>query len=140
MTTFAVSLILLLLFAGLAFASRWWKPLHGLGFTFAVLAVGAGAVAFPGVFVSWGGFELKKTIGPLVQVILFGMGLTLTFADFRRVLTMLRAILIGVVLQFSVMPLTGALFAWAFGLEAAVAAGLILVGSCPGGTASNVIA
>ena len=139
MTVFAVSLALAVVFAALAVSTRWVRWLHGLGFTFAVLAVGSLAVAHPPLFVAWAGFELKRAIVPLVQVILLGMGLTLTVADFRRVLTMPWPIFIGFVLQFTVMPLGGLLFAWLFGLKGAVASGLILIGSVPGGTASNVI-
>lgn len=139
MIVFAVSLALAVVFTALAVATRWVRGLHGLGFTFAVLATGSVAVAHPPLFLAWGGFDLKRAIAPLVQVILLGMGLTLTVADFRRVLTMPRAIFIGFVLQFTVMPLAGLLFATLFGLTGAVATGLILIGSVPGGVASNVI-
>jgi BASS family bile acid:Na+ symporter len=133
--------ILTLLFAGLAAYARWGKArwLHGLGFTFAVFAFGAAALTFPAAFTSWGGFELKRAIAPLVQVILFGMGMTLSVEDFARVLKMPKAILIGVVLQYSIMPTCGYLCTRIFGLEGEVAAGLILIGSCPGGVSSNVI-
>jgi BASS family bile acid:Na+ symporter len=94
---------------------------------------------YPRLLVSWGGFELKRTIGPLVQVILFGMGMTLTFDDFARVLKMPKGVFVGFGLQYTVMPLMGFAFARAFGLRPEIAAGLILVGSCPGGVASNVI-
>lgn len=129
-------------FLALAAYARWGRTgwLHGLGFTFSVFAFGAAAMTFPLAFVAWGAFELKHAIGPLVQLILFGMGMTLTFADFRRVATMPKAVLVGIVLQFTVMPLVGYLSARAFGLRGEVAAGLILIGSCPGGVASNVIA
>jgi BASS family bile acid:Na+ symporter len=139
MTVSAISLTLSLLFAALAVCTRFVKVLHGLGFTFAVLAVGGAAVAHPLLFIAWGGFELKQAISPLVQLILLGMGMTLTVGDFRRVVTMPRAIVIGFVLQFTVMPFGGLLFAWLFGLTGAVATGLILIGSVPGGTSSNVI-
>lgn len=139
MTVSAISLTLALGFAGLAVCTRFVKILQGLGFTFWVLAVGSAAVAHPPLFIAWGGLELKQAIIPLVQLILLGMGMTLTLADFRRVVTMPRAILIGFVLQFSVMPLSGLLFGALFGLTGAVATGLILIGSVPGGTASNVI-
>jgi BASS family bile acid:Na+ symporter len=128
-----------LVFTLLALASRWWRALAGKGFTFVVLAVGSAAVAQPSWFIAWGGFELKRAISPLVQVILLGMGLTLSIADFRRVLTMPKAILIGSILQFTVMPLGGLFFGWLFGLQGAVLTGLILIGSVPGGTASNVM-
>ena len=140
MTLFSVSLTLALLFAALAVCTRFVKRLHGLGFTFCVLAVGSAAVAYPPLFMAWGGFELKRAIAPLVQLILLGMGMTLTVGDFRRVVTMPRAIVIGFLLQFTVMPCSGLLFAWVFGLTGAVATGLILIGSVPGGMASNVIA
>ena len=139
MTLFTVSLTLALLFAAVAVGTRFVKRRHGLGFTFAVLAVGSAAVAYPPLFMAWGGFELKRAIAPLVQLILLGMGMTLTVGDFRRVVTMPRAIVIGFLLQFTVMPFSGLLFASMFGLTGAVATGLILIGSVPGGTASNVI-
>jgi BASS family bile acid:Na+ symporter len=123
----------------LAAAASVSKPFKTIAFTIWVLAFGAAAFFFPRVFISWGGFELEKTIVPLVQVILFGMGMTLTFEDFGRVLKMPKAVFIGFVLQYSVMPVMGFAFARAFGLKAEVAAGLILVGSCPGGVSSNVI-
>ena len=87
MTLVAVSLMLAVVFTALAVSTRFVRRLDGLGFTFAVLAVGSVAVAHPPLFTSWGGFELKRAITPLVQVILLGMGLTLTvriFAGFLR--------------------------------------------------------
>ena len=98
------------------------------------------ALTYPAFFISWGGFEWKRTIVPLVQLILFGMGMTLTFEDFRRVLEMPKAVFIGFGLQYTVMPVLGFSFARLFGLEGEVAAGLVLIGSCPGGVASNVMA
>jgi len=70
---------------------------------------------------------------------MFTMGMTLRVADFARVLKMPTVIAIGVLMQFLLMPLFGWMLAWAFSLPPLLAAGLILVGSCPGGTASNVI-
>lgn len=79
-------------------------------------------------------------ISVMLGVIMLGMGLTLSLADFRRVLAIPRCIGVGVVLQFTVMPLAGISFALLFGLEQGLAVGLILVSCCPGGTASNVVA
>jgi len=70
---------------------------------------------------------------------MFTMGMTLRVADFSRVLKMPTVIVIGVLMQFLLMPLFGWILALAFSLPPLLAAGLILVGSCPGGTASNVI-
>jgi len=139
MTVFAVSLTLAVVFLALAVSTRWVRALHGLGFTFAVLAAGSLAVMHPPLFIAWGGFELKRSISPLVQLVLFGMGMTLTFEDFRRVLRMPKAIGIGMVLQYTILPLTSLLFIELFGLTGGVAAGLVLIGSVPGGTASNVV-
>src|SRR5690606_20842321 len=73
------------------------------------------------------------------QVIMFGMGITLTFDDFKRVARQPFKVVIAAVLQFSIMPAAAFVFAWTFGLRGEVAAGLILIGSCPGGTSSNVL-
>ena len=72
-------------------------------------------------------------------LIMFGMGITLSFDDFRAVLKMPRAVIAGVGAQFTVMPLLGFALAQLFSLEAGLAVGLILVSCCPGGTASNVV-
>ncbi|MEQ9366564.1 MAG: bile acid:sodium symporter family protein [Leptospirales bacterium] len=77
------------------------------------------------------------TIG--LAVIMLGMGLTLESEDFRRVLKHPRRVLLGVGLQYLLMPLTGYGIARLFQLSPEFAVGLILVASCPGGTASNVI-
>lgn len=79
------------------------------------------------------------TINPMLGAIMFGMGLTLSPHDFRIVLTRPRDILIGCLAQFTVMPLLALGLAWAFALPKELALGVILVGCCPGGTASNVI-
>jgi BASS family bile acid:Na+ symporter len=79
-------------------------------------------------------------IGPALGVIMLGMGITLSFNDFRKVLKVPRAVGIGVIAQFAIMPLLGWSLANVFGLERDLAVGLILVSCCPGGTASNVIA
>lgn len=113
--------------------------LRKVAFTAWVLACVVTAFCYPQVFLKWGDLQLKTLIVPLIQVIMFGMGATLTLADFTRVIKMPRAVIIGTVLQFSIMPLLGFLLATAFGFEASVAVGIILVGSCPGGVASNVM-
>jgi len=72
-------------------------------------------------------------------LIMLGMGLTLRFEDFAGALREPINVLIGLVAQFFIMPLLGWLIAKAMGLPGPLAVGLILVASCPGGTASNVI-
>lgn len=78
-------------------------------------------------------------INPLLMVVMFGMGLTLKPDDFRYVFRHPRSILVGCVSQFTVMPLLAFALGKLFQLDDALLAGVILVGTCPGGTASNVI-
>ncbi|ODT01366.1 MAG: transporter [Erythrobacter sp. SCN 62-14] len=73
-------------------------------------------------------------------VVMLAMGLTLTFADYCALAALPKALLAGVGLQFTVMPLAGFTIAQVMGLEPGLAVGLILVACCPGGTASNVVA
>ena len=110
-----------------------------LSFALWVLAFAACAMFFPRIFLSWGGFEMKRAVVPLVQLIMFGMGTTLAFRDFARVIRMPKAVLIGFGLQYTVMPLMGWTYAALFGLQGEVAVGLILYGSCAGGVSSNVV-
>ena len=79
------------------------------------------------------------TINPMLGVIMFGMGLTLSLQDCRVVLSRPKDILIGCLAQFTVMPLLAMGLSWLFSLPQELALGVILVGCCPGGTASNVI-
>ncbi len=75
----------------------------------------------------------------LLMIVMFGMGLTLKPEDFKLVFTHPRDILLGCIAQFTIMPLLALLLGKLFGLDAALLAGVILVGTCPGGTSSNVI-
>ncbi len=78
-------------------------------------------------------------ISILLGVIMFGMGMTLKPEDFREIFRRPRDVLIGLLAQFTIMPLLALGFANLFQLPAELAAGVILVGTCPGGTASNVM-
>lgn len=78
-------------------------------------------------------------INYLLMVVMFGMGLTLKFEDFAIVFKRPKDIIIGCVAQFTIMPILAFILGKIFGLEAGLLAGVILVGTCPGGTASNVI-
>ncbi len=100
-----------------------------------VLVAGGLALVHPPLF-TW--FR-----GPLIvwglAVIMLGMGITLSFADFRKVLQVPRPVALGFVSQFLVMPCLAWAIAQAQSLETPFAVGLILTGACPGGTASNVV-
>ena len=78
-------------------------------------------------------------ISPLLGVIMFGMGLTLRWEDFRVVFTRPRDVIIGCIAQFTIMPMLAWILARLFSLDDALTIGVLLVGCCPGGTASNVI-
>ncbi len=96
-----------------------------------------------GTFTSWiNNQEFLRgyfSVTNLLMVIMCGMGMTLRFQDFRQVFLKPRDMLVGEILQFLVMPLAGFLLCLAFRLPPELALGVILTGSCPGGTASNVM-
>lgn len=100
-----------------------------------VLVVAAVAMFLPESFI----WIDTKTINPMLGVIMFGMGLTLSPNDFKIVLSRPKDILVGCLAQFTIMPLLAWLLTLAFSLPKELALGVILVGCCPGGTASNVI-
>ena len=75
----------------------------------------------------------------LLGIVMFGMGMTLRFEDFKLVLQRPKDVLIGTLAQFGIMPFLAWTLAHAFSLPPELAAGVILVGTCPGGTSSNVM-
>lgn len=104
--------------------------------TFALWVIVFAALALwqPELFV-W----LKAYIPWILGIIMLGMGMTMTVDDFKGVLQSPKAVLIGVVAQFVVMPGLAYALCKLFNLPPEIAVGVILVGCCPGGTASNVI-
>ncbi len=116
------------------------KLLRQQGFALAILASAAVSFAFPQYFREWGGVKLTALVVPAIQVIMFGMGTTLSLADFVRVARRPWAVGLGVCLQFLVMPVVGFALAKTLGFGGELAAGCVLVGCVAGGTASNVIA
>ncbi|MDF3056845.1 MAG: Sodium Bile acid symporter family protein [Rariglobus sp.] len=100
-----------------------------------VLAGAAWALGEPGAFAWFQGPWIEWTLA----LVMLGMGLTLTTDDFRRVGTRTRAVTFGFFAQYTIMPLLGWGIGRVLGLEPPLAVGLILVGCCPGGTASNVV-
>ena len=100
-----------------------------------VLASALLALAFPEVL----GHLKTSLINPLLGVIMFGMGLTLKAEDFRVVFSRPKDVIVGCLAQFTVMPLLAFALSRVFSLNEALTVGVVLVGCCPGGTASNVI-
>jgi len=100
-----------------------------------VLASALLAVAFPSAL----SHVSPTTINYLLGVVMFGMGLTLNLHDFKIVFSRPKEVIIGFLTQFTVMPLLAWALTRVFMLDEALALGVVLVGCCPGGTASNVI-
>ena len=99
------------------------------------LLIGVIALYNPEFFLWYG----KDTISLGLGIIMLGMGLTLTVNDFSEVLQKPKLVAMGAFLQFSIMPAWAALISYIIQIPAEMAVGLILVASCPGGTASNVV-
>ncbi|GAB3795655.1 bile acid:sodium symporter family protein [Virgibacillus kimchii] len=103
---------------------------------FAVLVIIIAVIAFitPNQFL-W----LNSYVTILLGIVMFGMGLTLKAVDFKLILTKPLPVFVGVAAQFVIMPLIAFVIAYLLNLPPAIAAGLVLLGSVPGGTASNVM-
>ncbi|MED3125599.1 bile acid:sodium symporter family protein [Bacillus wiedmannii] len=106
----------------------------GKYFAFWVICIAAIAYFIPGPFLG-----LTSYITILLGVVMFGMGLTLKAVDFKIIVTKPLPVIIGVCAQFIIMPLVAYVLAYVMNLPAELAAGLVLLGSVPGGTASNVM-
>lgn len=100
-----------------------------------VLAVAALALFWPGTCL----WIQTKWINYLLMIIMFGMGLTMKLSDFAVVFLQPRDVIVGCLAQFIVMPLLAFALGRIFGLSNELFAGVVLVGTCPGGTSSNVI-
>ena len=131
--------LVIVLFASLALYCMGHTYFKGFTFTIWVFAFVAASMFYPSAFGTWFGYDLRILIVPLIQIITFGMGTTLSAKDFERVFAMPWPVFIGIVLQFSVMPLVGYSIAMLFRFDPEVAAGVILIGSVSGGVASNVM-
>lgn len=131
---------LILFFVSLAVAMRGTKTLKGFSFTVLIFAAVSLSLYYPQTFDQWGNFQLKKLIVPLLQIIMFGMGTAMSFKDFYGVIKMPKGVLVGLVCQFSIMPILGFCLATLFNFPAEIAAGVVLIGSSPSGLASNVMA
>lgn len=131
-------LLMLCLFS-LAVGFRANQFLRGLSYTVMILAVVSIAMYYPGLFKTVGNYKLSSLIIPLLQVIMFGMGTELSLKDFANVIKMPKGIIVGVVCHYVIMPLVGFTIAELFNFPKEIAAGIILVGCCPSGLASNVM-
>ncbi len=129
------------MFVALALGVRGTKTLFkSFAFSIWIFASVSLAMFYPDLITDVGGFNTAVLIVPLIQVIMFGMGTQLSVKDFAGVMKKPKGVLIGLLCQFSIMPIVGITLALSFGFSAEIAAGVVLIGSCPGGVASNVMA
>jgi BASS family bile acid:Na+ symporter len=113
----------------------------GYRFTFWILIANIGAMLVPQWFQNIGEFSLTNSWLMLIviQAIMFGMGTQMSLKDFAHVVKMPKGVVVGLSCQFTIMPLLGLTLAKVFLLPPEVAAGVILIGSCSSGLASNVM-
>ncbi|HLF35596.1 MAG TPA: bile acid:sodium symporter family protein [Cyclobacteriaceae bacterium] len=116
-----------------------FKYLKSFSYTVGIMAAVTVSMFYPRYFISIGGFELKLLIVPLLQIIMFGMGSQLSLSDFVNVIKMPKAVFIGLLCQFTIMPILGITIAKTFGFPPEIAAGVVLIGCAPSGLASNVM-
>ena len=132
--------LLMLFFISLAVAFRGHKLLKGLSFTVIIFVAVTMALYHPEYFLDWGGFKLSNLIIPLIQIIMFGMGTSMSAKDFAAVVKTPKGVVIGVMSQFIIMPMMGFTLASLTNFPPEIAAGIVLIGCSPSGLASNVMA
>lgn len=130
---------MIIFFVSLAIAIRNHPFVRGLSFTVLIFAAVTAAMFYPTIFTEIGGFNLKGLIVPLLMVIMFGMGSSMSLNDFVGVIKMPKGVVIGIICQFTIMPVVGFSLAYISNLPPEIAAGIILVGCSPSGLASNVM-
>ena len=122
-----------------ALGIRRYELLKGYSFTIMIFAAVSLAMYYPQYFVSVGDFQLSSLITPFMQIIMFGMGTSLSLKDFAGVVKMPKGVVAGLLCQFTIMPFVAFTLTRIFDFPDEVAAGIILMGSCPSGLASNVM-
>ena len=131
-----------ILTVALAISLRFSKKFRGYQFTAWIIAAVTAAMIYPAQFLHVGPFDMRNKWVMLIaiQMVMFGMGTQMSLKDFAGVAKAPRGVLVGIVCHFSVMPLVGLALTKLFHFEPEIAAGVILIGSCSSGLASNVMA
>lgn len=114
--------------------------MKGLTFTAIMLAAVTLTLFFPSLFIQWGSFSLSNAIIPLIQILMFGMGCSMSVNDFAAIIKSPKGVIIGIISQYTIMPLLGFGLASLTNFPPEVAAGIVLIGCSPSGLASNVMA
>ncbi len=125
-----------------AIGLRFVPKLRGYQFTAWIVAAVTAAMIHPAAFLRVGDFDLRNKwlVLLIVQTVMFGMGTQMSLRDFVGIAQAPRGVFVGIVCHFSVMPLVGFTLANVFKFDPEIAAGIILIGSCSSGLASNVMA
>ena len=131
--------VAIVFFLALAISFRGYAHLKSFTYTIIIFAAVATALYYPQYFVALNGFKLATLITPLLQIIMFGMGTSMSLHDFAGVFKNPKGVFIGVTSHFIIMPLIGFTLANISGFQPEIAAGIILIGCSPNGMASNVI-
>lgn len=126
-------------FLFLAIAFRNSHKLKGYWYSVVILGVAAMAMYYPGLFKTIGNRDASFFIPFMLQVIMFGMGTELSLKDFAQVMRMPKGVIVGIICHYTIMPLVGFTIAHLFHFPGEIAAGVILIGCCPSGLASNVM-
>ena len=115
--------------------------LKGYQYTAWIIAAVVAGMIFPNAFIKWGSVDLRNKwlILVVVQLVMFGMGIQMSLKDFSGLGSTGRGVLIGLLCHFSIMPIVGFLLTKIFHFDPEIAAGIILIGSCSSGLASNVM-
>jgi bile acid:Na+ symporter, BASS family len=121
-------------------STGFWDKIKQMSFTICILLAVVVGMCFPQYFQKIGEFKFTSLIVPLIQLIMFSMGTEMSLKDFEGVIKTPKAVLIGLVSHFTIMPLIGFALAKSFGFPPEIAAGVILIGSVPSGVSSNVLA
>ncbi len=131
--------LLVLFFVLLAVGVRGFESTKGLSYTLWILTGATAAMYYPQYFTSVGDFRLSRLIVPLLQLIMFGMGAQMSFKDFTGIVRMPKGVILGIVAQFTIMPLVAFTISRIYDFPTEIAAGIILIGCVPSGLASTVM-
>ena len=128
-------------FSSLAIGIGHSKLLSGYQYTFWIITAVCAGLIYPQTFLHIGEVDLRNKwlILIIIQLVMFGMGTQMSIEDFTGIRKSGRGVIIGLLGHFTIMPITGFILAKTFNFEPEIAAGIILIGSCSSGLASNVM-
>ncbi|WJS93922.1 bile acid:sodium symporter family protein [Flavobacterium johnsoniae] len=128
-------------FSSIAIGAGHLKVLSGYQYTFWIITAVCAGLLYPDFFLHVGSFDMRNKwlILIIIQMVMFGMGTQMSIEDFTGIRKSGKGVLIGLLGHFTIMPIMGFLIAKTFVFEPEIAAGIILIGSCSSGLASNVM-